>query len=346
VRAARPRFDGHRQPIVPLWGYEDEADPVAMARKIDAAADHGLTYWIFDWYWYDDGPYLQRALEEGFLGASNNSRMKFCCMWANHDWKNIHPAKLRDERTVLYPGRVTPETFERVTDHVVRRYFPHPSHFTVDGAPYFSFYDLGALVAGFGGVPQAREALDRFREKTVAAGLGGLHLNAVVWGRSVLPGESTPADPVRLVRDLGFDSVTSYVWVHHARLSELRSDYRKTRDSYFAHWDRVASAHEVPYYPNVTMGWDPSPRTVQSDVYEARGYPFTNTLAGNTPEAFEEALREVRDRLFERGGPRMLNINAWNEWTEGSYLEPDTENAMAYLEAVRSVFGAFVTGGE
>jgi hypothetical protein len=39
-------------------------------------------------------------------------------------------------------------------------------------------------------------------------------------------------------------------------------------------------------------------------------------------------------------GPRILDINCWNEWTEGSYLEPDVVNGLKYLEAVRDVFGA------
>lgn len=139
VQAARPRFAGHRQPRVPLWGYTDEADPREMERKIGAAADHGVDFWIFDWYWYDDGPFLQRALDEGYLAARNNDRVQFCCMWANHDWKNIHPAKLRDPHSVLYPGKITPETFVAATNRVIERYFSHPSHFRIDGKPYFSF---------------------------------------------------------------------------------------------------------------------------------------------------------------------------------------------------------------
>ena len=47
-----------------------------------------------------------------------------------------------------------------------------------------------------------------------------------------------------------------------------------------------------------------------------------------------------RRLLAKPGGPRILNINCWNEWTEGSYLEPDQHNGMKYLEAVRDVFGA------
>ena len=95
----------------------------------------------------------------------------------------------------------------------------------------------------------------------------------------------------------------------------------------------------MPYFPNVTMGWDPSPRTVASDRFDNTGYPFTNTISGNTPERFRDALRAVRARLDERpAGPRIVTLNAWNEWTEGSYLEPDTEHGTAYLEAIREVF--------
>ena len=38
-------------------------------------------------------------------------------------------------------------------------------------------------------------------------------------------------------------------------------------------------------------------------------------------------------------GPRILTINSWNEWTEGSYIEPDTVHGLKYLEAIRDTFG-------
>src|SRR5208337_2419227 len=68
VQQARPRFAGHAQPKTPLWGYEDESDPKVFERKIKAASSAGLSAFIFDWYWYNDGPFLQAALEQGYLG--------------------------------------------------------------------------------------------------------------------------------------------------------------------------------------------------------------------------------------------------------------------------------------
>lgn len=340
VKAARPRFPGHDQPKVPLWGYTDESDPNVMAQKIAAAADHGVDAFIFDWYYYNDGPFLERTIDRGFLNATNNHRLKFGLMWANHDWLEIHPYQRGTPQQLLFPGKVTPATFEKICDHLIKDYFQHPSYWRIAGKPYFSFYELTKLLESFGSVPATRAALDQFRAKTIATGLPGLHLNAVVWGQPILPGEGTPTDPAQLVRDLGFDSVTSYVWVHHVALPEQQTDYNWVRDQYFGYWDQAEKMFSVPYYPNVTMGWDSSPRCEQSDTFGNFGYPFTNTIGDNTPERFRAALALAKQRLLARpDGPRIININCWNEWTEGSYLEPDTVHGMKYLEAVREVFG-------
>ena len=343
VKAAKPRFPGHQQPKVPLWGYQDESKPEVMAQKIAAAADHGVDAFIFDWYHYNDGPFLQQTIDEGYLKATNNSRVKFGLMWANHDWiKNLFPYKKGDPQTVLYPGSVTPESFEKITDHVIKDYFKHPSYWKIDGKPYFSFYDLNKLLENFGSMERTRAALDRFRAKTKAAGLAGLHLNAVVWNQPILPGEKVPQDAAKVVRELGFDSVTSYVWFHHVPLPRQATDYNEVRDGYFAYWDTAAKRFNVPYFPNVSMGWDPSPRCDQSVTFDDSGYPFTNIKVDNTPDNFRSALKLTKQRLLaqpDSAGPRILNINCWNEWTEGSYLEPDTVNGMKYLEAVQEVFG-------
>ncbi len=342
VKNAKPRFPGHHQPNVPLWGYTDESDPKAMAQKLDAAADHGVDAFIFDWYYYNDGPFLERGLEEGYLKAPNNDRVKFALMWANHNWIDIHPRTLKKDPAVLYPGTITPETFDRMTDYVVKVYFSHPSYWKIDGKPYFSIYEIDKFIAGFGSIEKSREALDQFREKAKRAGLPGIHFNLVNWGRPILPGETKPADIGKLVQQLGIDSITSYVWIHHVALDSFpATDYETVREKYFDYWHQTDGQFGVPYYPNVTMGWDSSPRACQSDPFENHGYPFMATMSNNTPERFRAALQATKERLDKRPvAERIFTINCWNEWTEGSYLEPDLRNGMKYLEAVRDVFGA------
>jgi len=91
-----------------------------MAKKIDAGADYGIDAFIFDWYHYDDGPFLKRPIDEGFLKAKNNGRIKFAFMWANHDWiKNLFPYTKGEPRHVLYPGKLLESFgFDSVTSYV------------------------------------------------------------------------------------------------------------------------------------------------------------------------------------------------------------------------------------
>ena len=104
VKAARPRFPGHHQPKVPLWGCCDESDPAVMKQKILAARTHGIDYFIFDYYHYADGPFLSHCLDDGFLPAVTGDSFRFALMWANHDWIDIHPRKRSTPPALLYPG--------------------------------------------------------------------------------------------------------------------------------------------------------------------------------------------------------------------------------------------------
>ena len=356
IKRAQPRFPGHRQPHVPLWGYEDESDPAVMAKKIDVAVDHGATGFIFDWHWYNEGQFLHRALEDAFLKAPNNDRLWFSIMWGNADWC-VSPIRLCEKPPVFYGsadatdeakvfagqsrqepllrnrGEVTLETFETLTQHAIETYFTHPSYWMMDGCPYFSIFNMWALAKGLGGEQPARRAIDGWRDRVKKAGFRDLHLNAIYWGGMWEP----------LYDALGFDSATPYVWVHHVRLPTFpATPYRDVLQEVVKQWPEIAKefdAHGKPFFPNVTMGWDPSPRAMQCDRYINAGYPFSPTMSDNAPEAFEEALLAVRQFLDRRPpSQKIFTINAWNEWAEGSHIEPETQYGLGYLEAIRRVF--------
>lgn len=340
MRAAKPRFPGHAQPKVPAWGYEDESRPEVMARKISAAADHGVTTFIFDWYWYGTNRFLERGLEQGFLQATNSARLQFALMWANHEWVELFPARADGRRDLIYPTATTRDSFDRMSDYIVRNYFSQPNHWKLDGRPYFSIYEMMTLVRELGGIEATRAALDRFRARTKAAGFPDLHLNAVAWGLKPPTNHPTVKSAADLVRALGVDSVTSYCWLHHVYPDQFpTTDYAAVAARSALVWESLRRDLPVVYFPNVSMGWDSTPRTEQDVEFNSGAYPYTPVLAGNTPEQFRRALERARDFLkAANGGPRVLTLNAWNEWTEGSYLEPDTLTGMQYLEAIRSVF--------
>jgi hypothetical protein len=337
LKRGEPKFPGHQQPKRPAWGYADESDPRVFEKKIAAAHSAGINHFIFDWYWYEGKPFLERALERGYMRAANKSDVRFCLMWANHDWLNLFPARLQDRPgPLLYKGSYSAAEFDAATDYIVAHYFGEPSYFTVDGAPYFSIYELKNLIDRMGGVEIAQAALARFREKTRSAGFTDLHLNAVAWGLSEMTGLH------ELLAALNVKSVTSYSWVHHDRFPNFpASEYKDAADRAAAYWTKAKDLFGVPYHLDISVGWDSSPRICQSEMYCQAEYPYTPTLVNNTPELFEMVLRQARSYLEQhRDQPRIISINSWNEWTEGSYLEPDSVHGMGYLNAVRNVFGS------
>ncbi len=340
LKIAKPRFEGHDQPKIPSWGYTDEKDPKVMERKIEAATNHNIDVFIFDWYIYEGKSFLNRCLDEGFLQADNANSIKFALMWANHDWMELYPYTGGDAHDYLYDGKVTAEMFDKIGDDLIKKYFSQPNYWLIDGKAYFSIYDIQNFIDSFGSLEATTKEMRKLNDKAIKAGLKGIHWNLVAWSNAILPGQNVSSSSKDLLKMLPFESATSYVWVHHVRLPELLTDFNYVRDQYLEHWEKVKADYEVPYYPNVTMGWDPSPRTNQEKEWSSSfGYPYSNTIGNNTPENFKAALQVTKDKLLaDTNGPRILNINCWNEWTEGSYLEPDIINGTKYLEAIKEVF--------
>lgn len=90
-------------------------------------------------------------------------------------------------------------------------------------------------------------------------------------------------------------------------------------------WDHWATEFPASYFPHVSIGWDTNPRYKR----------FTGVVKETSPRIFAAYLERAMD-FSERhnNSPKLITLNSWNEWTEGSYLEPDTLHGMGYLEAV------------
>lgn len=332
VMKARSKFPGHNWPRRPLWGCQNEADPRVMEMQIDAAADHGVNVFIYDWYWYDRRPFLETCLNDGYLKARNNSRVRFCLMWANHDVTSTWDLRLSglDDGNVIWQAAVDRPEFERIARRLIEKYFAHPSYYTIDGKPLLMIYDVQRLLAGLGGVASTAAALEWFRAEAVRAGLPGLHLQACLRGQGLdlsgvdAGGATTSAEVVRL---LGFDSLTHYQFVHFLNIDREFPDI--TADAVAA-WEQIDRDYQVPYFAHVSLGWDNNPR-----FEEFR----KGIVRNNTPENVEKALRAARAYADAHPQqPPLITLNSWNEWTETSYLQPDDLYGYGYLEAVRRVF--------
>ncbi|HQG56669.1 MAG TPA: glycoside hydrolase family 99-like domain-containing protein, partial [Bacteroidales bacterium] len=328
IKKGTPRFEGHYQPRQPLWGYEPDNDPRVVEKWIDAATDHGVNVFVYDWYWYEGGPFLESALNDGFLKARNNEKMKFYIMWAYHDVRynywNVH--LYRDNNNILFNAKVDWENFRIIVERVINNYFKRPNYFKINGEPVFSIFSVNKLIESFGGsVEETRKALDYFRDEVKKAGFPGLHLQWNQGGGSVMTQEAAERFAAR-IKELGFDSFAMY------NMGGFNEDYLVYGTNSLKIREQLDAILDIPVFPCVSIGWDDTPRFPGKGIKDVVHYH-------NTPESFAALLSKAKryaDTHPEQ--PKLITINAWNEWVEGSYLLPDMLNGFGYLEAVKEVF--------
>jgi hypothetical protein len=331
IQKGDPRFEGHYQPRVPLWGYVMDNDPAEFERKIGAAVSHGVDMFIFDWYWYEGEPFLESSLDDGFLKAQNNREMDFYLMWANHDVNGTMWNRYRyPSDTMIWEGKVTWEEYRAMVSRVTGQYFNLPNYYRIDGEPVFSIFSFIDLFNSFGSLEGTREALAYFNSEALKAGYPGVHIQLItmgMWGDAgILPGEDASGMELNeIVEYLGIKSMATYNW----RMAGIAEDYIPWAEAGIRQRNQWDERLDIPYFPVVSIGWDNTPRYARFGKEQV-------VHRGNTPESFGAYMLEARryaDSHPEQ--PPLIMINAWNEWVEGAYLEPDMKWGYGYLEAVR-----------
>ena len=132
-----------------------------------------------------------------------------------------------------------------------------------------------------------------------------------------------------VINYFGFESCTNYQMINV--LEKLAGTYADAVENAALGWERMNADSPVPYFPQVCCGWDNNPRFKSVKTVQ---------LDGANPALFKKALMNAK--AFIDAHPDrvpLITINSWNEWTEGSYLEPDDLFGYGYLDAVKEVFG-------
>ena len=293
---------------------------------------------IYDWYWYDNRPFLENCLNDGFLKAKNNKDMKFCLMWANHNATHLWDKRNSDTDldTVIWSGVVTPEIFSQICDRTIEKYFLKDNYYCIDGCPVYMIFDIDNFIRSFGSSDECKKGIEEFRQKCIAAGLKGLHLQIVHWRNRVFNwlednDSQKGVTSAEMYDYLGVDSVTNYNW---GCSTDFDGEFNDVCDNYVSAIKKETEKLNVSYYPNISVGWDNNVR-------------FNKIMPGvvynNTPENFRLACEKIKafaDESLDNGDMKVpfITVNSWNEWTETSYLQPDDLYGYSYLEAIKEVF--------
>lgn len=311
VARARPLFENHQQPHLPAdLGFYDLRLPEVRIAQAEMARDFGIEGFCYWHYWFGGKRLLERPFQE--VLHTHEPDFPFCLAWANQSWSGIWhgaPEKILMEQT--YPG---PED-DKAHFKAVLEAFKDPRYMTVNGCPLFILFRPQEH-------PFLKIFIERWRELAHKAGLKGLYFVSVSWSHEWRP------------ESYGFDAAApnnfNHLWnlVQEGSIPNVRQDPLVIR-----YRDAVANLtpplrSDFVEFPSVFPNWDNTPRA------GIRGRVFADTGPDLLKEYLENALRQVESRPMDE---RIIFLKSWNEWAEGNYLEPDTRNGYANLEAIRQV---------
>lgn len=319
VTRARPRFDGHVQPHLPRdLGFYDLRLKETLVKQAEMARTAGLEGFCFYHYWFNgkrlmDGPV-------NLLLENLDIKLPFCLMWANENWSRRWDGLDQD---ILIAQDYRDEDDEAFIADVAR-HFADPRYIRIDGKPLFFIYRPGI-------VPEAKAKFAKWRELLQAN-----HDMEVIFYMAQAFDDNDP-------RPYGLDGAIEFPPHKVAaglpsvaqELGLLDPNFSGHYPSYDAMVERSLSDIEFEYdvIKAVTPMWD----------NEARKPNHGMGFVGATPEKYQRWLTSVID--FARRNPiqgrhKFVAINAWNEWAEGAYLEPDQYYGSAYLNATyRAAYG-------
>jgi lipopolysaccharide biosynthesis protein len=312
VRRAKPNFVGHEQPRVPgELGYYDLRDAKTREAQVDLARGAGIHGFCYYYYWFNGKRLLHRPLDE--VVQSGRPDFPFCVCWANENWTRRWDGGNDD---LLIAQEYSAENEERLMADLLPL-FRDPRYIRVDGHPLLLVYRANLL-------SEPRRATDTFRRVARASGEAEPYLAMVHLAQMPPPG------------DWGFDAAVEFP-PHSIKINTLTQYIDKLNPKFVGEvWDYVSAAQYAvarplptfPFFRGVMAGWDNTPRL------QNNGQVFVNAHPQNYRRWLAAMIAQTRET--KPPAERIVFINAWNEWAESCYLEPDRQSGRAFLEATRA----------
>ena len=308
---AMPRFQGHFQPRIPEeLGHYNLADHSVFGRQIDLARAAGIFGFCFYYYWFNGSRALEKPIDS-YLDHPEYD-FPFAIMWANENWTRRWDG-LDDEVIFRQDYR---EDDERALLADLNRHFSDPRYIRVGDRPLFILYRPNLI-------PDCVETIARWREI--------LKKDHQVEPYILMVQGFGDHDPAQF----GLDGAVEFPPHHIGQglqpinndLDFLDIDFRGNVIAYDQLVERSARV-EKPSFPlirGIIPSWD----------NEARRGRTCTVYHGSTPAKYEEWLRRISNYAQQHPfhGEPFVFINAWNEWAEAAYLEPDVHYGAAYLNA-------------
>ena len=341
VKKAKPLYEGHMQPRVPLGGnYYNLLDDNVKIWQADLAKKYGVYGFCYYHYWFNGKMLLEKPMEQ--MLANKEVDIPFCICWANEPWTK---AWVGDERKLLIAQEYGQEEEWKQHFMYLLPFFKDERYITKDGKPLFVFYRPDI-------VPCMKEMIETWDKLAKENGLSGITFafqsGDYDWNNSkgaklfdydiefqppyashwLYSNDGKIISALKKCRRLlaGWAGKKFGIDLYRYGTAQYKKMTGQTVANYDSMWQKIIEAKPMRSnsIPGAFVKWDNTPR------HGERGQ-----INVGTPEKFEYYLSKQIKHAREDYHEDMIFMYAWNEWAEGGYLEPDEDDKYGYLEAIK-----------
>ncbi len=328
VKRAEVLFEGQNQPRKPLNGnYYNLLDKSTMEWQAGLAKEYGIDGFCFYHYYFKDGRKILEKPAENLLGWKDID-MPFCFCWANETWartwsnvgdKNSWGDKFEQKnvkKESADTGILLPQVYGQEQEWKDHFYYLLPflkdeRYIKCGDRPVFVIYKPEQIYC-------LQRMITYWKELAKIENIPEIYIVGINVNHKMK----------------GLDSI---LWLGPRSFRDIECTnrtvplYKKdgvSINNYRDFWEAGLNAKQVdgcPTYFSAVVGFDDTPRRGKSGL----------CIEDATPELFEEYFYKLL-KLSAKLENEFVFINAWNEWGEGMYLEPDLTHGYAYLNAVKN----------
>lgn len=335
VKKAAPLFEGHQQPRVPLDdNYYDLSNVESIRWQANLARQYGVYGFGFYHYWFSSELNLLQKPAELLL-KNKDIDIHYMFIWDNFSWKRTwsklangaayapsfdgayrQNEAVNPDNGVLaelkYGGK---EEWKKHFEYLLQ-FFRDDRYIKIDGKPIFSFYQAR------NNFPLIREMVRYWDYLAKQEGFPGI----MCLSKDIL----YPVKLERRMKYCPFQMTTPLLFLKYKFKSQL---YQKKDKVAIWNYDEVwkdilfeAKCSAKDSYLCGFVNYDDTPRRGKKG----------RIIVGGSPQKFEKYMRKLLE-ISKRQNKEYVFLMAWNEWGEGSYLEPDTQDKYGYLESIKRI---------
>lgn len=313
---AMPLYTGHYQPHIPYdVGYYDLTNVNTMIRQVELAKLYGVYGFCFHYYWFSGKRIMEKPVE--MLLEHKEIQMPFCLNWATENWTSLWDG---GENELIFEQKLENGDEEKFMDDILP-YFRDERYIRIDNKPVLSIY-----IAEIFGKDKFKKLMDYFRKRMLQEGFDGIYImltnarnfdeDVSEWGADALVEFPPAAMRCDLIKPDGYLNPyfvgNIYDYVSYVNEKRYLRNYRSN-----------------VVYRSALVSFDNSPRKAKQENCAI--------MYGATPALFKEWLSDLLQKVRTEHDidEQYVFVNSWNEWAEGSHLEPDLKYGYGYLQAVQ-----------